>query len=179
MWHTGWFSTYSQESNGQKNQHEQFGTQNRAAQLSLARRGQRHRWTGHNTVRKNSNPLNTSMKKFKKRYKEKKGPTLPKKWKLWNSPAIRRRCTSWSSFRATGWSHGSVRAQALSSSWVQRLNMARRHSWPIGRWHNIFNISNNMAIGTEYKTMDCKELTILTGLTDQTGMSSHRARNGI
>ena len=61
-----------------KNQHEQFGTQNRAAQLSLARRGQRHRWTGHSTVRRNSNPLNTAIKN-QKRYKE-KGPT-PQKMK--------------------------------------------------------------------------------------------------
>ena len=67
---------YSQESNEQKNQHEQFGTQNRAAQLSLARRGQRHRWIGHSTVRRNSNPLNTSMKN-QKRYKE-KGTHTPK-----------------------------------------------------------------------------------------------------
>ena len=57
--------------------------------------------------------------------------------------------------------------------------MARRHSWPIGRWHNNFNISNNMAIGTEYRTIDCKELTILISNADQTGMSSHGARNGI
>ena len=78
MWHTGWFSTYSHESNKQKNQHEQVGTQNRAAQLSLARRGQRHRWIGHSTVRRNSNPLNTSMKNQKKRYKEKRGPTPEK-----------------------------------------------------------------------------------------------------
>ena len=63
--------------NEKKNQHEQAGTQNRAAQLSLARRGQRHRWTGHSTDRKNSNPLNTSMK-IKKRYKE-KGPTPEKR----------------------------------------------------------------------------------------------------
>ena len=59
-----------------KNQQEQFGTQNRAAQLSLARRGQRHRWTGHNTVRKKSNPLNTSMKM--KKSIRKKGPTPEK-----------------------------------------------------------------------------------------------------
>ena len=31
-------------------------------------------------------------------------------------------------------------------------------------------------MGTEYRTMDCKELTILTSLTDQTGMSSHTER---
>ena len=61
---------YSHESDKQKNQQEQAGTQNRAAQLSLARRGQRHRWTGHNTVRRKSNPLNTSVKN-QKRYKEK------------------------------------------------------------------------------------------------------------
>ena len=66
---------YSQESN-KKNQHEQVGTQNRAAQLSLARRGQRHRWTGHSAIRRNSNPLNTSMK-IKKGIR-KKGPTPPK-----------------------------------------------------------------------------------------------------
>ena len=48
----------------QKKRQEQqvLGTQNRAAQLSLARRGQRHRWTGHSTVRRKSNPLNTSIK---------------------------------------------------------------------------------------------------------------------
>ena len=60
-----------------KNQHEQIGTQNRAAQLSLARRGQRHRWTGHSTVRRKSNPLNTSIK-IKKKGIRKRGPTLEK-----------------------------------------------------------------------------------------------------
>ena len=40
-------------------------------------------------------------------------------------------------------------------------------------------MSNNMAIGTEYRTMDCKELTILNSVTEQTGMSSHGARNVI
>ena len=29
--------------------------------------------------------------------------------------------------------HGSVLAQALNSSWVQRLKRARKQSWPIGR----------------------------------------------
>ena len=75
MWQTGWCSTNSQESI-KKNQHEQVGTQNRAAQLSRARRGQRHRWTGHSTVRRNANPLNTSRNQ--KRYKE-KGPTPEKR----------------------------------------------------------------------------------------------------
>ena len=60
----------------EKNQQEQFGTQNRAAQLSRARRGQRHRGTGHSTVRRNSNPLNTSMK-IKKGIRT-RGPTLEK-----------------------------------------------------------------------------------------------------
>ena len=49
----------------------------------------------------------------------------------------------------------------------------------MGRWWRIFNMSIKIAIGTENSTMDCKELTILNSLTDQTGMSSHRARNGI
>ena len=74
---------YSQESNEQKNQHEQFGTQNRAAQLSLARRGQRHRWTGHSTVRRNSNPLNTSVK-IKKGIR-KKGTHTRKKMKSYET----------------------------------------------------------------------------------------------
>ena len=72
-----------------------------------------------------------------------------------------------------------VLAQSLNSSWVQRLNKARRHSFPIGRRSNIFSISNNMAIGTEYKTNDCRELTILFSNTDQTGMNPHGARNVI
>ena len=74
---------------------------------------------------------------------------------------MRRRWTSWSNFRAIGWSHGSVLAHALSSSWVQRLNRARKHSWPIGRWCSIFNMSKRIAIGTENKTIDWSELTIL------------------
>ena len=47
----------------QKNQHEQVGILKRAAQLSLARRGQR--WTGHRTCRRKSNLGNTSMNKKK------------------------------------------------------------------------------------------------------------------
>ena len=85
----------------------------------------------------------------------------------WDSPAMRRRCTSWSKLRATGWSHGNVLTQSRNSSWVHRLNRARRQSLPIGRWCSIFNISNNMAIGTEYSTIDCKELTILNSITEQ------------
>ena len=78
-----------------------------------------------------------------------------------------------------GWSHGNVLAQFRNSSWVHRLNRARNNSWPIGRWWRIFNISINMAMGTENNTIDCKELTILNSNTDQTGMSSHGARNVI
>ena len=179
MWHTGWFSMYSQESNEQKkNQHEQVETQNRAAQLSRARRGQRHRWIGHSTERKNSNPLKTSIK-IKKKGIRKRVPHPKKMKKLWNSPAIRRRWTSWSSFRAIGWSHGNVLAQSRNSSWVQRRNSARNNSWPMGRWWRIFSMSINMAMGTENSTIDCSEFTILNSLTDQTGMSSHGARNGI
>ena len=55
--------------------------------------------------------------------------------------------------------------------------MARRHSLPIGRCHKVFNMSNKIAMGTEYNTIDCKELTILTSTTEQTGMNPHRARN--
>ena len=43
-----------------------LGTQNRAAQLSRARRGQRHKWTGHKTFRRKSIPGNTSMNQKKK-----------------------------------------------------------------------------------------------------------------
>ena len=32
-------------------------------------------------------------------------------------------------------------------------------------------MSNKTAIGTEYNTIDCKELTILTRQTEQIGMS--------
>ena len=39
--------------------------------------------------------------------------------------------------------------------------------------------TNNMAIGTENSTIDCKELTILNNNTDQIGMSPHGARNVI
>ena len=34
-------------------------------------------------------------------------------------------------------------------------------------------------MGTEYSTIDCSELTILNSVTEQTGMSSHGARNVI
>ena len=49
----------------------------------------------------------------------------------------------------------------------------------MGRWWRIFNISISMAMGTVNNTMDCKELTMLNGNTDQTGMSSQRTRNMI
>ena len=49
----------------------------------------------------------------------------------------------------------------------------------MGRWWRTFNMSINMAIGTENNTMDCKELTMMNRTTDQTGMSSQRARNVI
>ena len=62
----------------QKNQHEQVGTLKRGAQLSLARRGQRQRWTGHRTCRRKSNLGNTSMNK-KKRDMRKPTPGLWKK----------------------------------------------------------------------------------------------------
>ena len=53
-----------------KRQMEQvLGTQKRAAQLSRARRGQRHKWTGHKTFRRKSIPGNTSMKSKKKKGK--------------------------------------------------------------------------------------------------------------
>ena len=45
----------------QKKRQQHLGTQKRAAQLSLARREQRQRWTGHRTCRRKSNPGNTSM----------------------------------------------------------------------------------------------------------------------
>ena len=60
---------------------------------------------------------------------------------------------------------------------MQRLKKARRHSLLRGVCHNIFNASNNMAIGIEYKTNEDKELTILISVTDQTGMNPHGARN--
>ena len=126
---------------------------------------------GHRTCRRKSRPLNTSINQEKRGYKE-KNPCLGQREKSKrDSPAIRRRCTSWSKLRATGWSQGSVLAQSLSSSWVHRRNMARRHSLPIGRLCNSFNISNKIAIGTEYSTIDCKELTILTATLNKTGMS--------
>ena len=128
---------------------------------------------------KNRIPWILLWKKSKKKGMRKKGPTPEKNEKSWNSPAIRRRWTSWSSFRAIGWSHGSVFAQARNSSWVHLLKRARKHSWPIGKWCRIFNMSNSTAIGTENNTSDCNELTILNSVTDQTGMSSHGARNRI
>ena len=78
-----------------------------------------------------------------------------------------------------GWSHGNVLAQFRNSSWVHRLNRARKHSWPIGRWCRILSISIRTAIGTENNTIDWSELTILNINTDQIGMSSHGARNVI
>ena len=45
-----------------------LGTQKRPAQLSLARRGQRHKWTGHKTFRRKSIPGNTSMNQEKRGY---------------------------------------------------------------------------------------------------------------
>ena len=55
--------------------------------------------------------------------------------------------------------------------------MARRQSLPNGRCHRVFNMSNNIAMGTEYSTIDDNELTILTSTTEQTGMNPHGARN--
>ena len=49
--------------------------------------------------------------------------------------------------------------------------MARRHSLSIGSLCNSFNISKRIAIGTEYNTNDCSELTILTATLNKTGMS--------
>ena len=92
---------------------------------------------------------------------------------------MRRRWTSWSSFRAMGWSQGSVLAQALNSSWVHLLKRALKHSWPIGRWCRILSMSNRTAIGTEYSTMDCKELTILNSVTDQNWNESNLVRVGL
>ena len=70
-------------------------------------------------------------------------------------------------YMTMGWSQGNVLAQALNSLWVQRLNRARWHSFPIGRWCSILSMSNNMAMGTEYSTIDCSELTILNNVTEQ------------
>ena len=109
----------------------------------------------------------------------KKGAHTRKNKKPWHSPAIRRRCTSWSSFLAIGWSHGNVFAQFRNSSCVQRWNSARNNSWPMGRWCNILSMSIRIAIGTENNTIDWSELTMLNSNADQTGMSSHGARNGI
>ena len=49
----------------------------------------------------------------------------------------------------------------------------------MGKWYRIFNMSNKTAMGTENNTIDWSELTMLNNLTDQTGMSSHGARNVI
>ena len=126
---------------------------------------------GHKTCRRKSRPLNTSriLKKggIRKKPVLSKGKTHKKK----DSPAIRRRWTSWSKLRATGWSHGNVLAQFLNSSCVQRLSMARRHSLPIGSLWSNFSMSNRMAIGTVYNTNDCSEFTILTAPLNKTGMS--------
>ena len=185
QWSTGKYDTQADSPQtpknlSKKNQHEQVGTQNRAAQLSLARRGQRQRWTGHRTCRRKSTPGNTSMNQEKKGgYEETHTRAMEKNESKWDSPAILRRWTSWSNFRATGWSHGYVLVQSLNCSWVHRRNRACRHSWPIGRWCRIFNMSNRIAIGTEYNTIDSSELTILTSTTEQSGMSQHWARNVI
>ena len=83
QWSTGKYDTQADSPQtpknlSKKNQHEQVGTQNRAAQLSLARRGQRQRWTGHRTCRRKSTPGNTSMNQEKKGgYEE----TTPGQWK--------------------------------------------------------------------------------------------------
>ena len=116
-------------------------------------------------------PPGTRLWIEKKRGYEETHTRARKNKSQWDSPAIRRRWTSWSKLRATGWSHGSVLAQSLNCSWVHRRNGARRQSRLIGRCHRVFNKSNNMAMGTEYNTMDCKELTILTSNTEQSGMS--------
>ena len=140
--------------------------------MSRARRGHMQRRRGHKTCRRKSRPLNTSINQGKRGYKEKKNPCLGQREKSKrDSPAMRRRCTSWSKLRATGWSQGNVLAHSLNSSWVQRLSMARRHSLPIGRLCNSFIMSNRIAIGTEYNTNDCSELTILTAPLNKTGMS--------
>ena len=41
------------------------------------------------------------------------------------------------------------------------------------------SMSMRIAMGTENNTIDCRELTMLNRTTDQTGMSSHGARNVI
>ena len=41
------------------------------------------------------------------------------------------------------------------------------------------NISNRIAMGTEYNTNDCSEFTMLNSNTEQSGMSQHGARNVI
>ena len=147
---------------------QHLGTQKRVAQLSRARRGQRHRSTGHRTPRRKSNPGNTSRKN-KKGYEKKPIPGQEKK--NGDSPAILRRWTSWSNARATGWSQGNVLAQSRNSFQVQRLNRARRQSFLTGRCHNIFNVSNNMAMGMEYSTIEESVPTILTSTTEQSGMT--------
>ena len=49
----------------------------------------------------------------------------------------------------------------------------------MGRWWRIFNISIRTAIGTENNTIDWSEFTMLARTTEQSGMSSHGARNVI
>ena len=49
----------------------------------------------------------------------------------------------------------------------------------MGRWCRILSMSIRIAIGTENSTIDWSELTILNSVTEQTGMSSHGARNVI
>ena len=144
--------------------------------MSRARRGHMQRRRGHKTCRRKSRPLNTSINQEKRGYEE-KNPTREKNTKR-DSPAMRRRCTSWSRLRATGWSQGNVLAQFLNSSCVQRRNMARRHSLPIGSLCNSFSMSKRIAIGTEYSTMDCNELTILISTTEQNWNELHQVRVG-
>ena len=66
IWQTGWSSRKSKEAK-KKNQHEQVGSQKRAAKFILARRGQRQRWLGHRTCRRKSRLGNTSTNQEKKR----------------------------------------------------------------------------------------------------------------
>ena len=145
-----------------KKRQQHLGTQKRVDQLSLARRGQRQRQTGHRTRRRKSIPGNTSMNNEKGGIRKKTHTRARKKWKEWDSPAIFRRWTSWSRLRATGWSHGNVLAQSLSFFQPHRRNRARRQSFLIGRCHSIFSVSNKIAIGIEYNTIDESVPTILT-----------------
>ena len=123
---------------------------------------------GQRTSRRNSRSGKTSTTN-EKGYEGRNKWTRSKKRR--DLPAILRRCTSRSSVRAIGSSHGNVREKQVISSVRHRRNKVLKHAFLMGRCQTALSRSKRTTRGTVERTSFSNVCTILNSLAGQCGMS--------